>query len=97
MCREVAIVTNKQAGEARDEMVQEFCFGCVSNFFTLKIIFNIIFQQKSAHFKHFLNWRIIALQFVLVSTVQQCESAISIDISLPSSASLVPLPLIPPL
>lgn len=23
----VALVTNKQAGEARDEMVQEFCFG----------------------------------------------------------------------
>lgn len=28
MCQEVALVTKTQVGEARDEMVQEFCFGC---------------------------------------------------------------------
>ena len=35
------------------------------------------------------NWRIIAFNAVLVSAVQQCESAVSVCISPPSLASLL--------
>ena len=43
-------------------------------------------------FKFIFNWRIIALQFALVSAIHQHESAIGIDMPLPSWTSLPPHP-----
>ena len=54
------------------------------------------FQQLSATLNLFFlifTWRMIALQFCVVSAVQQCESVIGIHVSPPFRASLPPYPI----